>query len=290
MAIEYANSDPIKVTHTKGAMSDGQKYTNTLPWKVELTNDDLAYQEDIQNLQRQINALEADLTWRDPVETYEDLPASGNDDGDVRLVTSTGVLYVWAGSEWVALNDTQDPIKELTEADYESGQNYVALWKLGTGFYHASNGIRTKRYSSADITSATALFTIVQLGATGSLVITYDWANFGAAGYPASYAFVSSNGSLHNNDTSAGYFLSSRHIVDDLTSTGTNLALSAKQGKVLNEKIGDLTTLETTDKTSTVNAINELVAAVIAADVAPSSADWNALFGQTIENVNGVGL
>lgn len=105
MTIEYVNSDPVKVTHVKGATSGGQKYTNTLPWKVELTNDDLAYQADIQSLQQQINALEADLTWRDPVETYEDLPTSGNEDGDVRLVTSTGILYVWATDRWVALND-----------------------------------------------------------------------------------------------------------------------------------------------------------------------------------------
>lgn len=48
-------------------------------------------------------------------------------------------------------------------------------------------------------------------------------------------------------------------IVDDLTTTGTQLkALSANQGKVLNEKIGDLTALTTTDKTNTVVAINEV--------------------------------
>lgn len=47
-------------------------------------------------------------------------------------------------------------------------------------------------------------------------------------------------------------------VVDGLTSTSTTSALSANQGKVLNEKIGDITTLTTTAKTNTVVAINEL--------------------------------
>lgn len=47
-------------------------------------------------------------------------------------------------------------------------------------------------------------------------------------------------------------------IVDNLTSTDTNKALSANQGKKLNTTIGDLTTLKTTKKDSVVNAINEI--------------------------------
>ena len=46
-------------------------------------------------------------------------------------------------------------------------------------------------------------------------------------------------------------------IVDTLTSNSTTTALSANQGRVLNEKIGDLDNLETNEKTI-VEAINEL--------------------------------
>lgn len=50
---------------------------------------------------------------------------------------------------------------------------------------------------------------------------------------------------------------------DNLTSTSTTTPLSANQGRVLNDKIGgDLSNLTTTDKTSIINAINELVAQI----------------------------
>lgn len=47
-------------------------------------------------------------------------------------------------------------------------------------------------------------------------------------------------------------------VINNLTSTSTIEALSANQGKVLNEKIGDLTVLNTTNKTDVVKAINEI--------------------------------
>ncbi|MBQ9160854.1 MAG: hypothetical protein IJ122_05985 [Methanobrevibacter sp.] len=48
-------------------------------------------------------------------------------------------------------------------------------------------------------------------------------------------------------------------IEDSLSSTRADASLSAKQGKVLNDKIGgDLSNLTTTDKTSLIAAINEL--------------------------------
>ena len=47
-------------------------------------------------------------------------------------------------------------------------------------------------------------------------------------------------------------------IIDTLTSNSTTAALSANQGRVLNEIIGDTSTLETSEKSNIVNAINEL--------------------------------
>ena len=53
-------------------------------------------------------------------------------------------------------------------------------------------------------------------------------------------------------------------MVDNLASISPDEPLAASQGRVLNEHIGDLSTLLTTAKTSTVEAINELVARVSA--------------------------
>jgi len=36
------------------------------------------------------------LTWRDPVDTYDDLPIEGNNENDARFVKDTDKLYVWS--------------------------------------------------------------------------------------------------------------------------------------------------------------------------------------------------
>lgn len=41
--------------------------------------------------------------WRDPVATYADLPATGNNDGDVRMVTGLKRGFTWNGTGWTAL-------------------------------------------------------------------------------------------------------------------------------------------------------------------------------------------
>jgi len=52
-----------------------------------------------------LNELKNDILsiqWKSPVNTYNDLPATGNSDGDVRLVLDTEDIYEWDGteSEW----------------------------------------------------------------------------------------------------------------------------------------------------------------------------------------------
>lgn len=65
---------------------------------------------------------------------------------------------------------------------------------------------------------------------------------------------------------------------NNLTTTNSDgkKVLAAYQGYVLNNRIGDLSTLQTTAKTSTVAAINELAATPGAATV--SSQDWSSLW------------
>ena len=46
--------------------------------------------------------------WRAPVATYAALPASGNQDGDVRLTLDTDRAFAWSGSGWTALAVNQN--------------------------------------------------------------------------------------------------------------------------------------------------------------------------------------
>ena len=61
-------------------------------------------------------------------------------------------------------------------------------------------------------------------------------------------------------------YVQTSDVVDNLTSTETTHPLSAKQGKVLKDDIGDLTGLETENKDNTVDAINELKGNIDALD------------------------
>jgi len=56
----------------------------------------------------------ADSYWRDPVELEENLPSTGNDIGDVRLVFSDKSLYTYTGSDWVKLYGDGIEISGLT--------------------------------------------------------------------------------------------------------------------------------------------------------------------------------
>lgn len=41
-------------------------------------------------------------SWKNPVATVTDLPASGNTTGDARVAQDTQIIYIWSGSAWVA--------------------------------------------------------------------------------------------------------------------------------------------------------------------------------------------
>lgn len=72
--------------------------------------------------------------------------------------------------------------------------------------------------------------------------------------YAYKWSINASTGAVSTNNTS----IKIPSLKNDLMATSAGQALDATQGKVLNEHIGDLTTLTTTDKTSAVAAINEL--------------------------------
>lgn len=43
-------------------------------------------------------------SWKDPVDTAANLPASGNSQGDARVTKDTNTIYIWDGSAWVPVS------------------------------------------------------------------------------------------------------------------------------------------------------------------------------------------
>lgn len=60
--------------------------------------------DEIETLQEQIQALATDFSYKGSVEDYAHLPSDAAT-GDVYTTTDTGVIYVWDGNAWVALNE-----------------------------------------------------------------------------------------------------------------------------------------------------------------------------------------
>ena len=89
-----------------------------------------------------ISALATDLSFKGSVATENDLPADAAV-GDTYITEDTGIMYVWVGEEWVAINDTGGGgggVVELTSADYNyhySGNtdDTIAPWLLNDGIY-----------------------------------------------------------------------------------------------------------------------------------------------------------
>lgn len=66
---------------------------------------------DIDELRNLIAALATDFSYKGSVNTYEDLPASPAT-GDVYTVADTGIMYVWDGNKWVALNMSGQEVEQ----------------------------------------------------------------------------------------------------------------------------------------------------------------------------------
>lgn len=151
-------------------------------------------------------------------------------------------------------------IKTLTTADYNypttGTKTAVALWLLESGCYRKGPNTSIYYHSSgiSDI-GAGQLFVVSRSTSSTQVSIL-------SLGTSAYNVYIVNEGSGVKLSTALfpyqGTVLTSSTIRDNLTSTDTNRPLSAKQGKVLNEYVGDLSTLTTTTKTSVVAAINEL--------------------------------
>ena len=151
---------------------------------------------------------------------------------------------------------------DLTTADYNwptSNPDGIAMWLLKDGIYRNSTSSNLKLYRGSYSTRS--------LGADVSF-IKLSWYGDMSAIFPSnSFSQLEYDKCRADGSVTSTYAVLTRNQLQNNLSTVTSgyYALDAYQGKVLNDKIGgDLSTLTTTDKTSLIAAINELVTRVAA--------------------------
>lgn len=94
-----ANNHPYRVTAVEGSAP----YANNRPIKVVIDGG-IVTPAEFEELEKKVDALATDLSYKGGVQDYEHLP-SNPATGDVYTTEDTGILYVWDGAQWVALNE-----------------------------------------------------------------------------------------------------------------------------------------------------------------------------------------
>lgn len=135
----------------------------------------------------------------------------------------------------------------------------VALWLLAPGMYIFENGVSgyVGERSPNNLwipTNNKKLYQVSLPGTYGVLII--DWeTNITTGGSPMGVARMYDVSRTSGGIARLGYLGAP---IDNLSSNNADVPLSARQGKILNGIIGDLSALTTYQKGSIVNAINEI--------------------------------
>lgn len=165
---------------------------------------------------------------------------TGMDDAGLASRLATDLSNVDAAGEAKIKEIAGGGIKKLTSADYDYptyGPGGVAIWKLEDGIYDTT---KANIYAS---TGANSSGVLLVKRTVGSYCYSYIWCKADYGG--KLYQVVKCNAS--NGQYQDEYFLHTP--IDNLTTASSSYALSAKQGKVLNEKIdaavGNIETLMT---------------------------------------------
>ena len=202
--------------------------------------------------------------WNTTTQTWTFIGATGpyytKDEVDDLLDEKQGTLT--AGNKISINNDTVsligDSITVLSTDDYDypaDNPDGIALWSLPVGIYKFSETMKCYKDrltpETKGVNSLLVKYAVDEILLSGS--------RFNKKQFPRLLT-VGAGGAASNER----YILNSNSMVDNLASISPDEPLAASQGRVLNEHIGDLSTLLTTAKTSTVEAINELVARVSA--------------------------
>ena len=217
--------------------------------------------------------------------TLDDLGAQEKLTSGTNIKTINGETLLGSGD--ITIQGGGDVVKTLTSADLNypttGTPNAVALWLLPVGFYQFTDTSLTVRVSNATDAKAGATYQVAK--GTGNNPVNLLITETNASVYNTDGLALSNTQYIVQTNGTQQFAVLDTSAVDDLTSTRNNAPLSANQGRVLNEKIGDLTTLTTTEKTNTVAAINELDAGK--ADKATTLAGYGITDAYTKTEING---
>lgn len=199
----------------------------------------------IQAVEDEVERIENNPDVVDIVATYQDLEgydtSTLTDKDIIRVLSdethngeSTYYRYDKATDSWEYIGSTGpsggDAVKTLTSADYNwpaDNPTRVALWLLPTGLYTWDTNFPVSPVGNFyDLTAGIALVEQTPDGQRANRRVVYLTANDKNL-----YDKVSSDGRTYDNLSLITY------VRDSLTSTSTTSALSANQGKVLNDKI-----------------------------------------------------
>lgn len=252
---------------------------------------DIALREDIDEVAEDLEEFKNSPDVVDIVATYAALQAydtSSLTDKDVVRVlkdesrSGASSYYRWneSSSTWTFIgitgpyytkSETDSRIgaikgmaRELTSEDYNwttsSDTPCVALWLLDPGIYYNEEGVDIATHvnnGSTVVSLRPGLYIVTSADTTLDKeykeIFRLQLSQYTGDAMQA-YQVASTDGTLF----ASRKVLFENEIVDNLTSSSAIFPLSAKQGKILNERIGDLSTLTTTNKTSAVAAINEV--------------------------------
>lgn len=193
------------------------------------------------NVQIENNVISAtDTVYALPPAT--DSTLGGVKVGDGLSVEADGTLSAEGGAYTV-----------LTTAGYAS-DNYIHAWELDDGMYKCGEDLNIKFATSGATRAYNAGTSFIVITANNKSRVFISREFTGTLNV-LKYRGVSSSGSLVVNTE----LLAENRVVTNLTTDGDNYILAASQGKALNDKIGDLSTLDTADQSSVVAAINEVV-------------------------------
>lgn len=195
--------------------------------------------------------------------------------------------------------DIEDIQSEIGQAKVLSSEDYnwnsqtrtavepfdcIALWLLDSGVYSIPRGVTAYTHiNSGNLQQFGNGLVIISSDETSNnhdvvSMISLHYSDT-YPGHASGQTFTPYMYSVNKTDGNGQYvtLLNSSSVRDELVSTAITLPLAANQGRILNERIGDLSTLQTTAKTSAVAAINELVSS--GGGVATiNSTDWSALW------------
>lgn len=198
----------------------------------------------LSTMDEKIAALATDISLKGSVADYDHLPTNAAI-GDAYITEDTGILYVWVGDQWTPLNmQGGGGVKELTTDDYNYPTNnpaYVAMWLLSPGYYTAPSGVEVRNSTANGTDSRYAEGVNFIIGGNSS---SNRSAFILSAGSNRAISAVYMSGGYNTyRETRDFAVIRIIDIVDNLTSTDEYKVLSAKQGKVLNDKIGNVETI-----------------------------------------------